>query len=52
MLALDDLMEPNAILRIEWGEKFERFRKERDVEVVIEQMGGDDRVIHVAHKNR
>src|SRR6516165_6815230 len=24
-LSLDDLMEPNTILLIEWGEKFERF---------------------------
>ena len=46
-LALDDLMEPNTILLIEWGEKFERFRKERDVEIAIEHKGGDDRVIRV-----
>lgn len=50
-LALDDLMEPNTILLIEWGEKFERFRKERDVEIAIEQKGGDERVIHVLEKN-
>jgi tRNA threonylcarbamoyladenosine biosynthesis protein TsaE len=47
-LALDDLMEPNTILLIEWGEKFERFRNERDVEIAIEQTGGDDRVIQVS----
>ncbi len=46
-LALDDLMEPNTILLIEWGEKFERFAKERDVEVAIEHRGGDDRVVQV-----
>jgi len=46
-LALDDLMEPNTILLIEWGEKFERFRKERDVEIAIEQKGGDDRLIKI-----
>lgn len=50
-LALDDLMEPNTILLIEWGEKFERFRKERDVEIAIEQKGGDERVVHVLEKN-
>lgn len=44
-LALDDLMEPNTILLIEWGEKFERFAKERDVEIAIEHLGGDERVI-------
>lgn len=46
-LALDDLMESNAILLIEWGEKFERFAKERDVEIAIEHEGGDDRVIKI-----
>jgi tRNA threonylcarbamoyladenosine biosynthesis protein TsaE len=44
-LALDDLMEPNTILLIEWGEKFERFTRERDVEIAIEHKGGDERVI-------
>jgi tRNA threonylcarbamoyladenosine biosynthesis protein TsaE len=46
-LALDDLMEPDTILLIEWGEKFERFRKERDVEIAIEQKGGDNRLIKI-----
>jgi len=50
-LALDDLMEPNTILLIEWGEKFERFRKERDTEIAIEHKGGDDRVIQVIAKH-
>src|SRR5438270_6061262 len=44
-LALDDLMEPNTILLIEWGEKFERFAKERDVEIAIEHLGGEERKI-------
>src|SRR5215831_11361349 len=42
-LALDDLMDPASILLIEWGEKFERFVRERDVEIAIEHKGGDDR---------
>jgi len=46
-LALDDLMEPNSILLIEWGEKFERFRRERDVEIAIEHRGGDERVVTI-----
>lgn len=46
-LALDDLMTPNSILLIEWGEKFARFAKERDVEIAIEQRGADDRVIAI-----
>jgi tRNA threonylcarbamoyladenosine biosynthesis protein TsaE len=44
-LALDDLMEPNTILLIEWGEKFERFAKERDAEIALEHQGGDERSI-------
>lgn len=44
-LALDDLMDPKNILLIEWGEKFERFAKERDAEIAIEHLGGDDRRI-------
>ena len=42
-LALDDLIDPNSILLIEWGEKFERFARERDVEIAIEHGGGDER---------
>jgi tRNA threonylcarbamoyladenosine biosynthesis protein TsaE len=50
-LALDDLMTPQSILLIEWGEKFARFAKERDVEIAIEHRGGDDRVITVKNQN-
>jgi len=46
-LALDDLMGPQTILLIEWGEKFERFTRERNAEIVIENPGGDDREIKV-----
>jgi tRNA threonylcarbamoyladenosine biosynthesis protein TsaE len=44
-LALDDLMTPHSILLIEWGEKFARFAKDRDVEIAIEHKGGDERGI-------
>lgn len=44
-LALDDLMGPKSILLMEWGEKFERFRREREAEIAIEHLGGDDRRI-------
>jgi tRNA A37 threonylcarbamoyladenosine biosynthesis protein TsaE len=40
-------MTANSILLIEWGEKFERFARERDVEITIEHKGGDDRSIAV-----
>jgi len=36
-LGLDDLMGENSILLIEWGEKFPRFQRERDVEIAIER---------------
>ncbi|HWZ42383.1 MAG TPA: tRNA (adenosine(37)-N6)-threonylcarbamoyltransferase complex ATPase subunit type 1 TsaE [Candidatus Saccharimonadales bacterium] len=42
-LALDDLMDPQHILLIEWGEKFERFKRERAAEIAIEHLGGDHR---------
>jgi tRNA threonylcarbamoyladenosine biosynthesis protein TsaE len=44
-LALDDLMDGKNILLIEWGEKFARFVRERDVEIAIEHGGGDDRAV-------
>jgi tRNA threonylcarbamoyladenosine biosynthesis protein TsaE len=46
-LALDDLMDANNVLLIEWGEKFERFVRERDVEIRIEHGGGDKRSFFV-----
>jgi tRNA threonylcarbamoyladenosine biosynthesis protein TsaE len=46
-LALDDLMTAQSILLIEWGEKFERFAKERDVEIAIEHKGGDERTVQI-----
>jgi len=46
-LAIDDLMDTNTILLIEWGEKFERFVRERDVEIAIEHAGGDERVVKI-----
>jgi tRNA threonylcarbamoyladenosine biosynthesis protein TsaE len=47
-LALDDLMSVNSILLIEWGEKFERFTRERDLEIAIEHLGADDRRVSVS----
>jgi tRNA threonylcarbamoyladenosine biosynthesis protein TsaE len=46
-LALDDLMTPQSILLIEWGEKFERFAKERDVEIAILIQGENMRSITI-----
>ena len=36
-LALDDLRSANGVLLIEWGEKFPRFVRERDVEISLER---------------
>lgn len=46
-LALDDLMGPDSILLIEWGEKFERFARERELEIAIEHKGEDNRTVNV-----
>ena len=47
-LGLDDLFDDNAVLLIEWGDKFERFRRERDVEISIERTGESSRKIRLA----
>ena len=46
-LGIDDLFGPRSLIIIEWGEKFERFRKERDVEIAIERTGENQRKIKV-----
>ena len=47
-LALDDLLDDKSVLLIEWGEKFERFRRERDAEIRIERRGENEREITVS----
>ena len=47
-LALDDLRSENAILLIEWGEKFSWLAMERDVEISFERNGETDRTIRVS----
>jgi tRNA threonylcarbamoyladenosine biosynthesis protein TsaE len=46
-LALDDLRSEDSILLIEWGEKFARFARERDVEISLEREGEDGRRITI-----
>ena len=46
-LGLDDLRDEKSILLIEWGEKFTRFARERDVEISIERDGETQRKIRV-----
>jgi len=46
-LGLDDLIGEQSVLLIEWGEKFARFARERDVEIVLERAGQNDRSVKV-----
>jgi tRNA threonylcarbamoyladenosine biosynthesis protein TsaE len=46
-LGIDDFISGSSILLIEWGEKFERFRRERDFEITIEHAGENERRISV-----
>lgn len=47
-LAIDDLIDDRSVVLIEWGEKFERFRRERDIEIRIERRGENEREIFVS----
>jgi tRNA threonylcarbamoyladenosine biosynthesis protein TsaE len=44
-LALDDLIAPNCILLIEWGEKFPVVRRDEHMEIALERVGETDRKI-------
>ena len=46
-LGLDDLIADNSILLIEWGEKFSRFERERDVEISLERIEENERKVLV-----
>jgi tRNA threonylcarbamoyladenosine biosynthesis protein TsaE len=46
-LGIDDLISENSVLLIEWGEKFARFLRERDVEIALNRLGENDRRIKV-----
>jgi len=45
-LALDDLLAPDSILLIEWGEKFPRLLRDCDIEITLERAEETDRRIH------
>jgi tRNA threonylcarbamoyladenosine biosynthesis protein TsaE len=51
-LALDDLRDENSILLIEWGEKFLRLERERDVEISLERDGDNRRRIMIVVSGR
>ncbi|MBV8050288.1 MAG: tRNA (adenosine(37)-N6)-threonylcarbamoyltransferase complex ATPase subunit type 1 TsaE [Acidobacteriaceae bacterium] len=46
-LGLDDLITDNSVLLIEWGEKFARFQREKDMEIALERAGEDERNVRV-----
>jgi tRNA threonylcarbamoyladenosine biosynthesis protein TsaE len=46
-LGLDDLMNEDSILLIEWGEKFARFERERDVDIALERVSENERRIKI-----
>ena len=49
-LGLDDLMAENSILLIEWGEKFARFERERDVEIFLQRIDENQRTIRISSR--
>ena len=46
-LGLDDLRTEDSILLIEWGEKFPRFGRERDLEIALDRTGETSRTIRI-----
>ncbi len=49
-LGLDELLTPDALVLVEWGEKFNSIRKRATGEVLITSEGGDARKITVTLK--
>lgn len=46
-LGLDDLISESTVLLIEWGEKFARFTRDKDVEISLERLSDNERKINV-----
>ena len=49
-LGLDDLFTENSLLLIEWGDKFARFVRDRDVEITLARVGENDRKIQLTSR--
>src|SRR5271157_2153124 len=49
-LGLDELLTPDALVLVEWGEKFKSIRKKASGEIAISAEGGDARKITVTLK--
>jgi len=50
-LGLDDLVTPDSIVLVEWGEKFPSVVKRSQGEIVMESAGGDSRKITLSLKD-
>src|ERR1700744_2789720 len=50
-LGLDDLLTEDALVLVEWGEKFRTLKKRATGEIAIESKGGDARKITVTLKD-
>ena len=51
-LGLDELLTANALVLVEWGEKFKSIRKKATGEIAISSTGGDARKITVTLKDQ
>jgi tRNA threonylcarbamoyladenosine biosynthesis protein TsaE len=51
-LGLDELLTPNALVLVEWGEKFKSIKKKSTGEIAITSTGGDARKITVTLKDQ
>jgi tRNA threonylcarbamoyladenosine biosynthesis protein TsaE len=47
-LALDDLRSDDAVILIEWGEKFEQVKRDSEVKISIERVNDAERRITIA----
>ena len=51
-LGLDELLKDNALVLVEWGEKFKSIKKKSTGEIAITSTGGDARKITVTLKDQ
>jgi tRNA threonylcarbamoyladenosine biosynthesis protein TsaE len=51
-LGLDELLTPDALVLVEWGEKFKSIKKKSTGEIAITSAGGDARKITVILKDQ
>ena len=49
-LGLDELLKPDVLVLVEWGEKFKSIREKATGEILITSTGGDTRKITVTLK--